>query len=221
MKKASYSVEGMTCASCAMTVEKAVGKLTGVEQVGVNIATEKLTLTYDAELLSFEDISQTVEKAGYRLVDNLVTETYLIEGMTCASCAMMVEKTLRKLEGVEEVNVHLVTEKVRIRYDRDRQNLASLEATVKKAGYKLVWQASEREKEMKKKADQARNSVESIYLVSLIYSSFTLYIYGTYVAVWWTSFANLAPSAFILYHQSIDLAFASPLYRSQFFQKRL
>ncbi|BDD38328.1 heavy metal translocating P-type ATPase [Streptococcus ruminantium] len=151
MKKASYSVEGMTCASCAMTVEKAVGKLTGVEQVGVNIATEKLTLTYDEKLLSFEDISQTVEKVGYRLVDNLVTETYLIEGMTCASCAMMVEKTLRKLEGVEEVNVHLVTEKVRIRYDRDQQNLASLEAAVKKAGYKLVWQASEREKEIKKK----------------------------------------------------------------------
>lgn len=151
MKKASYSVEGMTCASCAMTVEKAVGKLTGVEQVGVNIATEKLTLTYDEKLLSFEDISQTVEKSGYRLIDNLVTETYLIEGMTCASCAMMVEKTLRKLEGVEEVSVHLVTEKVRIRYDRDQQNLASLEAAVKKAGYKLVWQALEIEKEMKKK----------------------------------------------------------------------
>ncbi|HEL1636342.1 heavy metal translocating P-type ATPase [Streptococcus suis] len=138
MKQASYPIQGMTCASCAMTVEKAVGKLAGVEEVSVNLATEKLSVSYDEKLLGLEDIRQAVEKAGYQLVDNLVTESYDISGMTCASCAMTVEKALGKLEGVEEVSVNLATEKATIRYSRHRQNPASLERAVEQAGYQLI-----------------------------------------------------------------------------------
>ncbi|WP_445512803.1 heavy metal translocating P-type ATPase [Streptococcus suis] len=138
MKQESYPIQGMTCASCAMTVEKAVGKLVGIEEASVNLATEKLSVSYDEKLLGLEDIRQAVEKAGYQLVDNLVTESYDISGMTCASCAMTVEKALGKLEGVEEVSVNLATEKVTIRYSRDRQNPASLEKAVEQAGYQLI-----------------------------------------------------------------------------------
>ncbi|MBS0685775.1 heavy metal translocating P-type ATPase [Streptococcus suis] len=138
MKQASYPIQGMTCASCALTVEKAVGKLAGVEEASVNLATEKLSVSYDEKLLGLEDIRQAVEKAGYQLVDNLVTESYDISGMTCASCAMTVEKALGKLEGVEEVSVNLATEKATIRYSHDKQNPASLEKAVEQAGYQLI-----------------------------------------------------------------------------------
>ena len=149
MKNATYSIEGMTCASCAMTVEKAVGKLAGVEEASVNLATEKLSVSYDENLLGLEDIRQAVDKAGYHLDDNLVTESYEVTGMTCASCAMTVEKALGKLEGVEEVNVNLATEKATIRYSRDRQNPASIEKAVELAGYKLI-RADERDQEVDK-----------------------------------------------------------------------
>ncbi|HHT7666351.1 TPA: heavy metal translocating P-type ATPase [Streptococcus suis] len=138
MKQASYPIQGMTCASCALTVEKAVGKLAGMEEVSVNLAIEKLSVSYDEKLLGLEDIRQAVEKAGYQLVDNLVTESYDISGMTCASCALTVEKALGKLEGVEEVSVNLATEKATIRYSRHRQNPASLERAVEQAGYQLI-----------------------------------------------------------------------------------
>ncbi|CYY09459.1 heavy metal translocating P-type ATPase [Streptococcus suis] len=138
MKQASYPIQGMTCASCALTVEKAVGKLAGMEEVSVNLATEKLSVSYDEKLLGLEDIRQAVEKAGYQLVDNLVTESYDISGMTCASCALTIEKALGKLEGVEEVSVNLATEKATIRYSRHRQNPASLERAVEQAGYQLI-----------------------------------------------------------------------------------
>ncbi|MDS1307237.1 heavy metal translocating P-type ATPase [Streptococcus suis] len=138
MKQASYPIQGMTCASCALTVEKAVGKLAGMEEVSVNLATEKLSVSYDEKLLGLEDIRQAVEKAGYQLVDNLVTESYDISGMTCASCALTVEKALGKLEGVEEVSVNLATEKATIRYSRHRQNPASLERAIEQAGYQLI-----------------------------------------------------------------------------------
>ncbi|MEQ5929719.1 heavy metal translocating P-type ATPase [Streptococcus suis] len=64
--------------------------------------------------------------------------SYPIQGMTCASCALTVEKALGKLEGVEEVSVNLATEKATIRYSRHRQNPASLERAVEQAGYQLI-----------------------------------------------------------------------------------
>ncbi|HEM5465591.1 copper-translocating P-type ATPase [Streptococcus suis] len=158
MKQASYPIQGMTCASCALTVEKAVGKLAGVEEASVNLATEKLSVSYDEKLLGLEDIRQAVEKAGYQLVDNLVTESYDISGMTCASCAMTVEKALGKLEGVEEVTVNLATEKATIRYSRDRQNLASLERAVEQAGYQLI-----RSEEVEEAADKGPSKEEKLW----------------------------------------------------------
>ncbi|NQH02756.1 HAD-IC family P-type ATPase, partial [Streptococcus suis] len=158
MKQASYPIQGMTCASCAMTVEKAVGKLAGMEEVSVNLATEKLSVSYDEKLLGLEDIRQAVEKAGYQLVDNLVTESYDISGMTCASCAMTVEKALRKLEGVEEVTVNLATEKATIRYSRHRQNPASLERAVEQVGYQLI-----RPEEVEEAADKGPSKEEKLW----------------------------------------------------------
>ncbi|HHJ7347475.1 TPA: cation transporter, partial [Streptococcus pyogenes] len=46
MAKEIFLVEGMSCASCALTIEKTVNQLPEVEQAVVNLATEKLTVTY-------------------------------------------------------------------------------------------------------------------------------------------------------------------------------
>ncbi|MET3644086.1 heavy metal translocating P-type ATPase [Streptococcus gallinaceus] len=64
----TYKVEGMTCAACSMTVEKVVGKVDGVDQAAVNLATEKLTVRFEPEQVSPETLVQAVEKAGYHLV---------------------------------------------------------------------------------------------------------------------------------------------------------
>jgi len=60
-------VEGMTCASCVRRVEKALGKVRGVDSVSVNLATEAATVTFDPEQASFDGLSAAVEKAGYVL----------------------------------------------------------------------------------------------------------------------------------------------------------
>ncbi|HFU4202879.1 TPA: heavy metal translocating P-type ATPase [Streptococcus suis] len=174
MRNATYSIEGMTCASCAMTVEKAVGKLAGVEEASVNLATEKLSVSYDENLLGLEDIRQAVDKAGYHLVDNLVTESYDISGMTCASCAMTVEKALGKLEGVEEVTVNLATEKATICYNHDSQNPASLEKAVERAGYQLI-----RPEEVEQSVDKGPSKEEQLwnrFVWSAIFTLPLLYI---------------------------------------------
>ena len=57
-------IEGMTCASCATRVEGKLNKLDGV-QATVNYATEQATVTFDADVVSPEQLVEAVESAGY------------------------------------------------------------------------------------------------------------------------------------------------------------
>lgn len=62
-------VEGMTCASCAKAVERVTRKLEGVAQSDVNLATERLTISYEPSLIRISDIKKAVEKVGYKAVE--------------------------------------------------------------------------------------------------------------------------------------------------------
>ena len=64
----TYKIEGMTCSACANRVEKVTNKMSGVENAVVNFATEKLSISYDADVINFGDIKAKVEKAGYKLI---------------------------------------------------------------------------------------------------------------------------------------------------------
>lgn len=176
MQKESVRIAGMTCAACAMTVEKAVGKLTGVEEASVNLATEKLSVSFDENVLSLSDIGQAVEKAGYGLVRNLITETYAIEGMTCASCAMTVEKTLGKLAGMEEAVVNLATEKASLTYDKERLNAAAILSAVEQAGYKAIKPEAKSQEKVADRQDEKIASLWTRFIWSAAFSLPLLYI---------------------------------------------
>jgi Cu+-exporting ATPase len=61
------NIVGMTCASCASTVEKALREVPGVEYVSVNIATEKARVRYDPSVVSILDLRKAVESVGYEV----------------------------------------------------------------------------------------------------------------------------------------------------------
>src|SRR5699024_1009425 len=107
----------MTCASCAQTVERAAKKLPGMEKSTVNLATEKLSVQYDEDILSEEDIYNAIKESGYTLTTDVVKKTLSIEGMTCASCSQTVEKAVSGLAGMNEASVNLATEKLTVNYD--------------------------------------------------------------------------------------------------------
>ena len=73
MKK-TYNVTGMSCASCAARVERALAKVPGVEKVNVNLATEKATVRFDPEKTGDEALQRAVERTGYGLVSWSETE---------------------------------------------------------------------------------------------------------------------------------------------------
>ena len=63
--KQKFKVTGMTCASCAATVERTVKKLAGVQEVAVNLLSNTMAVTYDQAKQSAENIITAVTKAGY------------------------------------------------------------------------------------------------------------------------------------------------------------
>jgi len=67
MNKEQFIVQGMHCASCALTVERALKKVAGVKNAAVNFATEKATVEYE-DGLDAEKLEEAVAKTGYQLV---------------------------------------------------------------------------------------------------------------------------------------------------------
>lgn len=65
MKKEKFAVTGMTCSACSSHVEKSVGKLSGMEEVTVNLLTNSMQVVYDDTLCTEDTIIEAVEKAGY------------------------------------------------------------------------------------------------------------------------------------------------------------
>ena len=66
------------------------------------------------------------------------TQTYKIKGMHCASCAVNIEKTFKKTEGVESAEVNYGTETAKITYNESKTDPKSLSQKIEPLGYSLV-----------------------------------------------------------------------------------
>lgn len=80
---------------------------------------------------------------------NNITETYKITGMTCASCAKAVERTVRKLDGVSDQNVNIATEKLKIEYNKDEVGFDDIKRAIEKAGYGVIKEETNKKIDMK------------------------------------------------------------------------
>ena len=77
------------------------------------------------------------------------TETYKIEGMTCASCAKAVERVTKKIDGVEHSNVNIATEKINIEYDNKKVKFEDIKLAIENAGYKVIKENNTKNLELK------------------------------------------------------------------------
>ncbi len=67
--KFDLNVEGMTCGHCVSTIEKAVGNVSGVESVSVDLAKKLVSVVCENDPLTHEAIKRAVTSAGYQLAD--------------------------------------------------------------------------------------------------------------------------------------------------------
>ena len=130
----------MTCAACVSHVSDALMSVEGVEDVAVNLATEKATLSLRVSpcnlataRLSLDVLSDALEDAGYGVATRKVTLG--IDGMTCAACVYHVEHALTGVHGVESASVNLATERATVEYVQGVTGIADLRHAVEDSGY--------------------------------------------------------------------------------------
>ena len=139
METKSYPIEGMTCASCASTVEKTAQNLTGVLEASVNLASEKLNIKVEEDSFDPKELEKQIDATGYTVVmPQYVTKTFDVEGMTCASCSSTVEKTAAKLNGMERASVNLASEKMSVTYNPLELSVRDISDAISGSGYKAI-----------------------------------------------------------------------------------
>jgi Cu+-exporting ATPase len=141
LKKVSFPVTGMSCASCAAKIEKGLSSLSGIVEASVNFAAEKVTVSYDPAKVHINDFIKTVKELGYGAV--ATTVVLPIRGMSCASCVEKISKGLNELEGVVSATVNFATEKATIHYLPSIVTIDVFIKTVDSLGYKALFPAEE------------------------------------------------------------------------------
>lgn len=175
MKKKTFLVEGMTCASCVNAVERQTKKVEGVQSVSVNLITNQMEVTFDDSKTSVDDIEIGVKKAGYKAVLMQKELSYTVEGMTCAACSKAVERAAKKTDGVIQADVNLMTEKLIVKVDPNEFNASDLSKKVSIAGYKLIQEQTtdihQHKKEQEIKILRLKVILAALFTLPLLYIS--------------------------------------------------
>ncbi len=135
-KQVSLPVTGMTCANCSLTIERNLKRMEGVTAAAVNLATEKASITYDAEAVTEGQFLALIRDIGY---DVPTAKAELpIKGMTCANCARTVERALQKLDGVVAANASFASERASVEYLPTAVSLAAIQQAIRDVGYDVI-----------------------------------------------------------------------------------
>jgi P-type Cu+ transporter len=165
-------VGGMSCASCVASLEAALGRVPGVAHVSVNLATERATMTYDADVTNVPALTQAIEDAGYQV--RTETVTLPIQGMTCAACVNTLERGLHKANGVLSVTVNLATERGTVTYLPAVIDPQGLRQAVEDLGYEVPQAAGPVEDFEQKAREQEMATLRRKFVVGAILSALVM-----------------------------------------------
>ncbi len=167
MKKTSLKITGMTCASCAQNIEKALNKIDGVSKATVNFSVEKATVEYDSARADQKAFENAITGLGYGVAKNDIT--LKIGGMHCASCALNIETALKKTAGVSSANVSFPLEQARISYDPGVISVQDLIKVIESVGYTASEKLEKTEADREQRARESEIKKQRInFIIALI-----------------------------------------------------
>lgn len=133
MRKISIKIEGMHCATCSLTVEKALKSVEGIKNAEVNLASNTALVEFDPSKVDFKLIAKTVAHSGYKVAT--VRTIIEVEDIRCAACVKAIEGELVKLDGVISANVNLATKLVVVEHDPQIASVGILKKAIRDLGY--------------------------------------------------------------------------------------
>ncbi|MEW5944944.1 MAG: heavy metal translocating P-type ATPase [bacterium] len=130
-------VEGMDCADCAAKLEKSFSKLKGVVESSVQWINARAKVVYREDEIGRDEIEYHVRSRGFRTreASRSASITFSIEKMDCPGETAVIERTLKRLDGVEKVQFFLVSREARVRFNEEKISVGRLMEAVREAGF--------------------------------------------------------------------------------------
>ena len=159
-----FPVAGMTCGGCAVRLEKVLGGLDGVDEVAVNLVIERAHVRVHPDTSRPSEIAAAIERAGFTVPPAAVRLS--VGGMSCATCAGRIERSLRELEGVTTAHVNLASEIATVAYTPGVSSVDALVEAVRRAGYRAeIAPAAAAEERAREAAERQRARGEALLLL--------------------------------------------------------
>ena len=141
----------------------------------MNLATEKLSIEYNEPTFSVENLQKALNDSGYELIaQEGKTQTFAIEGMTCASCAQTIEEAVGKLSGVDKASVNLATEKMQVSYNPSAISVSDVTGAVSNSGYAAVLETTDTQDnsraEKREKKEKRMKQLLNRFGISIIFT---------------------------------------------------
>ena len=129
-------IEGMSCASCAATVQDALARANGVANAAVNYATAKAAVDYDDARTGVADLIKTVRVAGYEC--GQATVSFGVQQLHYAPSVVPLEQALLRVPGAIRAAANQATETVTVDYVPGVTTAEALEQAVEQAGFEVA-----------------------------------------------------------------------------------
>jgi Cu+-exporting ATPase len=133
IRTTAMPVTGMSCANCAANIERNVSKLPGVKTVSVDLASEKLHVTFDDKEVSEANIIDTVHNIGFGITTGKLD--LLLIGLQDQNDASLLEKNLKNLPGIARVSVNIANERLLAEFIPGVTGVAEILEEVSRSGF--------------------------------------------------------------------------------------
>ena len=157
---------GMTCANCAVTVERALKRTDGVNEALVNLSSERVAVTYDGSQTVLSDLVGSIKNAGY---DVAMGEAVLsIPELSDPVNAQRLERALENKPGIISSQANPVAEKLNLVYVPTITNVSEIMDLIVKAGFTPTLTDRDLDDPESKARQKAIQEQKRLLIISLI-----------------------------------------------------
>ena len=135
-KQLIIPIIGMHCANCATTVGRNLKRMIGVDEAIVSYASERAVIDYDPKRVTPDEMIAMIKDLGYSAA--LAEVDLPVAGMTCNNCANTITRTLKRVDGVLDVNTSYASERTRVTYLPSMVEMADIKRRSARCGYKII-----------------------------------------------------------------------------------
>jgi len=206
--KKTFKIHGIHCASCVKTIEQTLLKTNGVHSASVNFASETALIEFDEKIVSEKQLAEAISSVGYHL--DISTNKAIINkkdaekislkviGMDSPHCSAVVEGTLKKLNGIKNINVDFSNQRAKILFDPLTLDEEDILKAISDSGYKSFVEEGDVEDVLDKEKTQRQKQIKTLRTKLLVGGILSVIIFLGSFPTWFSFVPKILNNNWVL-----------------------